>query len=312
MPPHTAAGSVTLRAKDAGSSRKRCAGAAGYDLSDAPGRDTVWEIAPVNPGVGDLSRDAVYVYTTLAPGCTLYLTAPGEDGCGDATVSLQPALPQYAQQQRWALAAVTGRPGVFSIVAMVGRGGRYARGCPFPGACTLVAAPHPDPCTHLPCHRALHAPQPYWARAATVALWHLMSSEVLPGCGNLQLAANLAYTSSPCRCHSSPPPTPRPPKSRRRLGPHGVEIVTGSAAPAPAPAPALTQASRGTPADPQAGAQPQEAQYPPTHPPTDATQAASTPAPAYPQVAAQPQEAHYPPAHAAAVAGQASSGGGGC
>ena len=99
---------------------RRCVGyAAGYDLSADPGHDTVWEIAPMNSDVDDLARDAVHIYTTLFAGCKLYLTAPSGDGCVNATVALQPLLQNMQLQQRWALAAVTGKPGRYSIVALV-------------------------------------------------------------------------------------------------------------------------------------------------------------------------------------------------
>ena len=114
------AGGITLRAKDSGGGEARCAGyAVGYDLSADPGHDTVWEIAPVNSGVGDLALDAVHIYTTLFPGCKLYLTAPSGDGCVDATVALQPLLRNMQLLQRWALTAVTGKPGRYSVVALV-------------------------------------------------------------------------------------------------------------------------------------------------------------------------------------------------
>ena len=189
----TPAGSITLRAKQADSAGKQCAGSpAGYDLSSDPGRDTVWEIETVNAGVGDLTRDAVFIYTTMFPGCKLYLTAPNEDGCADATVTLRPALPQYAHQQRWALAAVTGRPGIVSIVATVGGGQGGTGGFLFPGSSWWAALAH----THLPihapcldCRRARLAPWPYWARGVTAALWPPTSSKVWPGVSTLQLAA---------------------------------------------------------------------------------------------------------------------------
>lgn len=81
----------------------------------------MWQVAPADPGVtarANLLGAVVFIYTTLFPGCRLYLTAPDDPASCYDSVTLAPLRKAggtpYAQQ--WGLEAAGGAVRITSRV----------------------------------------------------------------------------------------------------------------------------------------------------------------------------------------------------